>query len=250
MIIVNDIFKKPGDPFYSERDFEKLYIASRKKENRLYTDEQVAQLPFIASSHIHHAEWKIRKRSSTRLIDYLKGKKGSLSILEVGCGNGWLSGRLAGIKNSYITAIDINKTELNQGKRVFKDKLNLTFKEGEMDGMDYDKDVDIVIFAASIQYFPSFRKVIEDALSLLKRTGEIHILDSCFYTEFEVVPARRRSDLYYRSIGCDTMADFYFHHNADALNDFNHTFLFNPSSFTNKIFSRRDTFPWILIKPS
>ena len=69
-----------------------MYLASRKKENRIYSDEQVVQLPFIEPTHIHYHEWQVRKRSALRLIHYLEKKNKPLSILEIGCGNGWLSG--------------------------------------------------------------------------------------------------------------------------------------------------------------
>src|ERR1700688_525276 len=103
----------------SESNFEEIYIASRQSESRVYSDEQVAQLPFVEPSHIHYDEWQSRKRSSDRLKNYLENKNKPLSILEIGCGNGWLSARLVAIKNSTVTAIDINRTELNQARRVF-----------------------------------------------------------------------------------------------------------------------------------
>ena len=74
---------------FGRKKFEKIYIALREKENRLYTDDQVEQLPFIKSSHIHSAEWAIRKRSTARLLNHLKKSRRQLTILEIGCGNGW-----------------------------------------------------------------------------------------------------------------------------------------------------------------
>jgi 2-polyprenyl-3-methyl-5-hydroxy-6-metoxy-1,4-benzoquinol methylase len=81
-----------GNP---NQNFERLYIALREQEQRLYTDEQVRQLPDIDPSHLHYKEWKIRKHSAERLISYLNKKKRRLNILEIGCGNGWLSAQLA-----------------------------------------------------------------------------------------------------------------------------------------------------------
>jgi hypothetical protein len=72
----------------ARKRFEKLYITLREKENRLYTDDQVKQLPLIPSSHVHSAEWVIRKRSTARLLNYLRKRRIQLSILEAGCGNG------------------------------------------------------------------------------------------------------------------------------------------------------------------
>ena len=45
----------------TESNFEEIYIALRKSENRIYTDEQVSKLPFIGPEHIHYDEWQARK---------------------------------------------------------------------------------------------------------------------------------------------------------------------------------------------
>jgi len=66
------------------RDFESLYIRLRKKEGRIYTDEEVKVLPDIAITHPHYKEWQFRKQSAQRLIDHLTQKKRSLEILEIG----------------------------------------------------------------------------------------------------------------------------------------------------------------------
>ncbi|HET6768518.1 MAG TPA: hypothetical protein VFH08_14000, partial [Chitinophagaceae bacterium] len=67
----------------------------RKKEQRLYTDGEVRNLPQVPVTHLHFKEWLVRKRSCDRLIKYLDKKNKRLHILEIGCGNGWLSAQLA-----------------------------------------------------------------------------------------------------------------------------------------------------------
>src|SRR4051812_13830112 len=87
--------------------FTDLYLAVREKEGRVYSDEEVRNLP---NSSRHSDEWKIRKETAKKLRAYLKGK----NILEVGCGNGWLANYL------NATGIDINEFEVNQALRVFR----------------------------------------------------------------------------------------------------------------------------------
>lgn len=227
--------------------FEDLYIITRKKENRIYTDEQVKQLPLIEPTHIHFKEWEIRKRSAERLISYVEKKERPLKILEVGCGNGWLSAKLSAIKGSAITGSDINKTELEQAKKVFSDKKNVSFIEIDIRDIDTEEKFDVIIFAASIQYFSSFENVINTALSYLSENGEIHILDSFFYPADEIENARKRSVGYYRSIGYEEMAAYYFCHSLDSLRSFEHRILFEPRTFKNKYFGNNDPFPWICI---
>jgi ubiquinone/menaquinone biosynthesis C-methylase UbiE len=232
------------------KKFEQLYIALREKERRVYTDEQVAQLPIIESSHIHSAEWAIRNRSAARLLNYLGKKNRNLTILEIGCGNGWFCGRLGDLPGSIITGLDINEFELNQAKRVFENKTNIHFRVGDIINAPPDEKMDIVIFAASIQYFPSFTQTIGKALSILNPEGEIHILDSPFYSNMEIASAQQRSYIYYRSVGYGGMAKFYFHHSIEALENYNYKMLFNPFRTVNKLLRRKDLFPWICIKAS
>ncbi len=243
MIIAdNDIIPPQAQPSFTKKDFESLYITLRKKEHRLYTDEQVAFLPEIDRSHIHYHEWQLRKRSAERLYHYLQKKK-PLSILEVGCGNGWMIAKMATLKNVFATGTDINNTELEQARKVFGNRNNLFFSND----ITADKKFDVIIFAASIQYFPSFEIIIERSFSLLNNNGEIHIIDSHFYNNAAIEKAVERSLAYYRSMGCEEMADHYFHHSIDSLNKFNHTKLFDPSSVTNKLLRKKDLFPWIRI---
>lgn len=228
-------------------NFGEVYTASRKIENRIYSDEEIAKLPFIARTHVHYHEWRVRRRSSGRLINYLEKKNKSLSVLEVGCGNGWLSARLASMRNSTVTGTDINSIELNQARSVFAGMANLYFEAGGLkDFLPYRK-FDIVVFAASVQYFSDLDCIISDALTMLNPDGEIHILDSHFYRPDELDLAKKRSLEYYQSIGFDIMAEFYFHHSFDSLKKFNYKIIFDPDKLKNKIFRNNDPFPWVRI---
>ncbi len=227
----------------AEEEFSALYLASRRQEQRLYTDEEVLRLPSINSRHIHYREWSVRKRTAERLIRYLENKNSPLSILDTGSGNGWLSARLSAIKNSTVTGLDINETELTQAQRIFGHLPNLSFKNRNNEGEKFE----VIIFAASIQYFPSLEKIIKENLSLLSAKGEIHILDSPFYEAGEIQAAIGRSRAYYSSTGNEKLAGFYYHHSYETLKKFNCRLLFNPAHLRNKLFNNRDPFPWVCI---
>jgi ubiquinone/menaquinone biosynthesis C-methylase UbiE len=225
-------------------DFQEHYTLLRKKENRLYTNEQLAKLPEISKDHVHYKEWQIRKRSSEKLIHYLNKKKIPLQILEVGCGNGWLSAKLAGIKNAVVTGIDINMPELDQARKVFQ-KPNLRFVYGGPEIVS--PGFDIIVFAASIQYFPSFENIINLALSLLNANGEIHILDTLFYDKKEAGNASARTKKYYHIMGCDEMSAYYFHRSREELKPFKYKIVSRGRSFINRAFGIQRPFPWIRI---
>ena len=229
--------------------FETLYIQLREKEGRVYPDEQVAVLPDISPTHPHYKEWLMRKESSQKLLSWLKKKKKPLDILEIGCGNGWLSNQLAAISSSMVIGTDINFSEIQQAARVFQYTSNLHFiyTYGEPE-IFKEKRFNVIIFAAAIQYFESFHDTIQKALTCLRDDGEIHILDSPFYTRMELMAARRRSRDYYESKGFPGMANYYFHHSFDDIKKFNYRFLYQPGKLVTRITGNKNPFPWIAIR--
>jgi SAM-dependent methyltransferase len=231
----------------SANEFERLYIDLRHHEKRIYTDQEVAWLPEISEDHIHRKEWDIRRASCKRLIRYLSRKNRSLKILEVGCGNGWLSYQMSQIPYSNVIGLDINLEELRQAERVFAAVPNLSFLYGGLSLVELEK-FDIVVFAASIQYFNSLTDILETVLDLLNEKGEIHIIDTRFYSQEEVTEAEQRSREYFNDKGFERMYDFYFHHSLNELKRFNYSILFDPRSPLNRILRNRNPFHWIYIR--
>jgi ubiquinone/menaquinone biosynthesis C-methylase UbiE len=173
-----------------------------------------------------------------------------LNILEIGCGNGWLSNRLSCVPATEVTGLDINPVELEQAKRVFADKRNLHFIQGDLrQGVLGDSRFDLIVFAASIQYFPSLIEIISKAKTLLKTGGEIYITDSMFYDQQDLKNAKARSATYFDSIGFPEMSNWYFHHSITALDCFNYKILYRPGNFMSRFFKHNDPFHRILIKP-
>jgi len=229
-------------------NFEEQYISLRKKEHRLYTDEQVKWLPEIEETHPHYKEWLIRENSCYRLIQHLSGKKKEINILEVGCGNGWLSAQLSKIPGSNVAGIDVNRTELDQARRVFESAENLEFFNCDIDSeLIRNERFDAIIFAASIQYFPSLKQIISSALQVLDANGEIHIIDSFLYKSSEVDAARKRSTEYFQSIDHPEMIQHYFHHCIDDLAGFDHKIFYNPEGILNKLRKNKNPFQWICV---
>jgi len=230
-------------------NFETAYIRLRNWEKRMYSDEEVAQLPVIAPTHPYYEEWLVRRESSKKLIDYLKKRNQRTDMLEVGCGNGWLSSKLAGIKRSNVVGVDINNEELEQAKRVFSHISNLQFYHSDINGLENEMKFDIIIFAAAIQYFKSLKKIITTSLNYLNEGGEIHVIDSPFYTLSQLAAAKERTLLYYQHAGFPEMANWYYHQNLDDLENYNCSVLYNPNSLFNKFLRTKNPFYWISIKP-
>lgn len=236
-----------------------VYLKVREKERRLYSDDVVAKLPSFPENHVLSNEWQARFSSAQRLRKYLFQKNTPLKILDLGCGNGWLSNFLAK-DNHLVSGVDQNLFELKQAARVFlssaKDggkSRNLFFVEADIFYSPFPKEsLDIILLASSVQYFPDLTKLLKTLFHYLKPNGEIHILDSAFYADDEIELASKRSQEYYSSLGFLEMSQYYFHHRVSELQKFSPKFLYCPNSFALRIkrmFGKVDSpFPWVMIK--
>ncbi len=234
----------------SDEGFTEQYCTLRGKEGRLYTDAALKNLPVVSPQHPHYGEWIMRKQSADRLLRYALKRNAPLNILEVGCGNGWLSARLAAANaNWQVTGMDINTIELQQAQRVFAGQGNLQFLYGNLDNSGTkERHYDLIIFAASIQYFPSLKATLKLALEHTSLYGEVHIMDSPLYQPDEVTAAGKRTKEYYTGLGFPGMVQRYFHHSILELEPFRYRVLHNPRMLLQRFRRHRSPFYHIAVK--
>jgi len=209
---------------------EKTYIEMRRKEGRLPENDAVAKLPVVPHRHPHRREWQIRQKNLAQFQAYWRGRNGPLRILDLGCGNGWMSRHLAGLPGARVTGMDLNRTELLQAVEVFGHLSNLQFVYGDIFGElpGHRYDYDCIVMAASFQYFPDPDRLMARLFELLDGKGEIHILETMFYAPEEVSAARERTKVYYQSVGQPDMAGYYHHHQLDAMLKLGAEILYDP----------------------
>jgi ubiquinone/menaquinone biosynthesis C-methylase UbiE len=234
----------------TEKPFEQHYTHLRKQEGRLYSDETAKMLPDISPGHPLANEWRIRKNSTDRLISFLKNCKAG-KILEVGSGNGWLMHRIQKSLDADCLGIDINETELQQAVRISDENSRLNFLYADISSDLLDTPIaDAIIVASVIQYFSEPTILIRKLQTLLKPGGAIHIIDTPFYTMYEVEQARARSNKYFEKLGHPEMIGQYFHHTWEVFAEFDYRVLHNPDSVTSRLRRYIDCnspFPWIAI---
>jgi SAM-dependent methyltransferase len=216
---------------------EMRYWRVRARELRLYPDDVVRRLPDMAADHPLAGEWKARADSLSRLANYLARIWRPLAILDLGCGNGWLSHQLAAISTRVrVYGLDLNRRELAQAARVFVDQPRVRFLYADVFAADLPAGFfDIVILASVIQYFPDVPALIRRLFALAAPGGEVHVIDSPLYADGEVAAARERTSAYYRSKGLAFMAQDYHHHPRSALKPFHPEVLYDPRSPLNRL---------------
>jgi ubiquinone/menaquinone biosynthesis C-methylase UbiE len=233
--------------------FEELYIKVREKEKRIFSDKEVLELPYVKNKHVHFDEWAIRKSSFEKFKKSLSTRNISLNMLDIGCGNGWMSDKLSEINNSTVIGVDANRYEIEQAQRVFNNNKKVQFVYGNIleNTLDNRERFDIIVLAASIQYFADINILIKKLFSLLNPKGEINILDSPLYNKKNVDKAKAASLNYYTNLGYPAMAEYYHLHLWEELEKFN--FKIRNRSFLDrfllKIFkTKHNYFPWIVIR--
>ncbi|RMG31202.1 MAG: class I SAM-dependent methyltransferase [Methanobacteriota archaeon] len=213
--------------------FEALYLDVRQKENRLLTIPQLRAFPDL-TGFPHLEEWKVRLQSAKRLLRYL-GKE-EATVLDVGCGNGWLSSLLAR-HGFHVTGVDINRYELEQAAEAY-DFLNLEFI---CDDIFYPQILEgrftYIILSSSLQYFQDLPNLFSSLLGYLGEEGEIHVINTHLYSETEAIKAKQRTRKYYSDLGFPEMANHYFHHTW--------TQIARLGGKKMRGFWRRSYFPWV-----
>ncbi|GAA0729777.1 class I SAM-dependent methyltransferase [Aquimarina litoralis] len=243
MIDLNKFNHKQGIVYITKEDskFSNKYLAVREKENRILNDEEVKKLPDLQKH-----EWQYRKRSTERFLKYIKNKKRPLNVLDIGCGNGWFTNKIANVlEENYVIGIDINSIELAQAYRIFN-KENLQFVYGDIFTIEsiFDKKFDCITLNGCIQYFAQVDKLLNRICTFLKPYGEIHIIDSPFYTKEQIPEAKKRTDMYYLNLGVPEMAKHYYHHEENQLRNFNTLYSYK-RNIIHKVLGRKESpFSW------
>ncbi|KOY88100.1 hypothetical protein AD998_07215 [bacterium 336/3] len=230
-----------------KQDFENIYLKVREKENRVYTDTEVSQIPFVNEYFPNYQEWLLRQESSKRFLTYIQGLKNQ-TILEVGCGNGWLLNYLAtNVPENTYMGLDMNVLELEQAARVFENK-QISWVYGDIEKHIFPpKSFNIIYIASSIQYFADINGLIDKLSILLKPKGQIHIFDSPFYTRDQKEEAKKRTLQYYTELGFSEMAKYYHHHTWETLQKDEYRILYKPANWKNWLNISHSPFPWIRI---
>lgn len=242
----NGVYVSPS-AFNKFKGFEDTYVSARSSERRILSIEEIKKLPEVPKDSPHVKEWDIRKKNINRFLNHLSSKGSKLRILDIGCGNGFFTNLMS--PGNSLVGVDVNFTELKQAAEAFPNEHIRWYFADILEEELPETKFDVITFCASFQYFENVSSLISRCLNLLDDGGEIHIIDSPFYTNKNVVHAKQNSINYYHKIGCASMVPYYKHHTFDDLKTFSYTLKYNPHSLFRKLFRFTDSpFAWIMIK--
>ena len=229
-------------------EFETAYLDVREKEKRILSIAEIRNLPFVSKESSDYDLWQIRRKSIQRFLKHLSNKK-NLKVLDIGCGNGFFTNLIAK-KNHKVFGLDINQLELKQAAQAFPSKdIHWFYADIIHDTLPIQK-FDIITFCSSFHFFQHPNELFKHCLSLLNENGEIHIIDSPFYTEENKIIAKQNSKNYFHKIGVSKMENYFQHNSFKVLKDFHHQIAYQPRGIIKKLLRRKDSpFPWIIIRP-
>jgi SAM-dependent methyltransferase len=171
------------------QQFAQDYAAHRQAEGRGHVGDELLALPHVRSGPLAR-QWAVRARTFDAFMDRLvrpaaKARGRTLSLLDLGAGNGWLSYRVA-LEGHCCTGLDIRDDAVD-GLGASQPFLQRT--GGRMRtvvaAFDHipaaDDSFDIAVFNASLHYAIDLAAVLAEAARVVRPGGRLAILDSPFY---------------------------------------------------------------------
>jgi ubiquinone/menaquinone biosynthesis C-methylase UbiE len=250
----SSIFKKSEGVFISTTalekfaPFENAYLNIREKEKRILSISEIKQLPYPEKTSVDYELWKIRGKNITRFLNHLSKRERGLKILDIGCGNGFFTNLMTEKKNK-VFGVDVNLTELKQAALAFTNPDIHWYYADILNDTLPEQKFDLITFCTSFHYFENPQLLLKTCFSLLKKNGEIHIIDSPFYDEEGRKTARLNSVKHFEKMGVTDMKNYYYHNSYKALEGFHYKTLYHPKNFLRKLLRIKDSpFPWIVLK--
>lgn len=237
----------------SEPTFVDAYLRARGHEGRLLADDIVRMLPEVPDNDAHADEWRQRADSAARFRRYLAVIKRPIDVVDLGCGNGWFTARMAQLEHVTAIGIEMNTEELGQARRVFGNWPRLSFREGDIRCCDLgDRRPDVIVLASTLQYVADPRKLLSDLFESSGQGTEVHVLDTPIYGADDVAAARQRTREHYERIGVPEMSEHYHHHQWQIFEGHSMEMMYRPDSIVHRVERRvlkrpRAPFPWIRV---
>lgn len=148
-------------------------------------DGYLRGLPYRDSTRRRSEEWRVKAASMDALLGTL-GSSGPLTVLDLGCGIGWLSHHLAAAGHD-VYAVDILRDDvLGLGAAGRYARMGPPFERvwGELDHPPFRAaTMDVVVCNASLHYAQDPARVLRHVARILKPRGRFVLMNSPVYRD-------------------------------------------------------------------
>jgi SAM-dependent methyltransferase len=156
------------------------YRSVRDREGRRdLTDIQYRNLPTVAPTDARAQEWGVRRETYHHLLRHVlaAGRQPS-TILDLGCGNGWLAHRLSALRH-HVAAVDVSDDARDGLGAVQRYGSEVVAIQADFDALPLGpSQFDIVIFNGSLHYSPDPARTLASVCRLLQPAGTLVVMDS------------------------------------------------------------------------
>ncbi|HEX5778037.1 MAG TPA: methyltransferase domain-containing protein [Xanthobacteraceae bacterium] len=105
-------------------------------------------------------------------------------VLDVGCGTGVLTRRLAALPNvESVTGVDPAASLLADARELAKDLTNVNFQEADGRSLPFaDASFDVVVFDSTLSHVPEPERALAEAFRVLRAPGRLAAFDGDYAT--------------------------------------------------------------------
>jgi SAM-dependent methyltransferase len=168
------------------RPFEHQYRLVRAREGfRTDSPEYYRMLPSVTPDDRHAGVWRIRRESFMHLLDRARRSSsgGTLRVLDLGAGNGWLSNRLAEVGH-HVVAVDRLDDETDGLGACRHYAASFAAVQADFDALPFlPAQFDLVVFDGSLHYSPDPVATLAEAKRMLQLSGVIAVMDSPMFSK-------------------------------------------------------------------
>ena len=161
--------------------FQRQYRLVREREGyRLASPDYYLRLPAVSSDDPHAAEWRIRRESFAHLQRHALAERsrGSIKVLDLGAGSGWLSHRLAADGHCPV-AVDRLDDEADGLGACRHYPVPFAAVQADFDALPFESSqFDLVVFDGSLHYASDPAATLTEATRMLTPGGAIAVMDS------------------------------------------------------------------------
>lgn len=138
-------------------------------------DENVmSNINFNSKAHLYEKDAIIQKLASDVLLGLVSIQEGE-DILDVGCGSGGVTKKIALLTKGRVVGTDISAAMINEAVSNGSDQRNLSYFVKDAECLGFLNTFDVIYCNSAFQWFPHPEKVLEQCFKALKPGGRMGI---------------------------------------------------------------------------
>lgn len=129
---------------------------------------------FNAKASTYEQNALVQKAAGDVLLNLL-GLQSNEDVLDLGCGPGNLTAKIAGLTQGLVTGVDFSEEMIKKAGALHKELRNVRFLVKDAADLGLTNAVDVIFCNSAFQWFPNPKTVLMQCLAALKPGGRMGI---------------------------------------------------------------------------